>query len=217
MNLPGQSRVSLAILAGSLSILASLAGCTFERAPTKKTVNAYLGDSRDLACVRRIMVLPFAIDPGVTADCDRIRNSYVTQLQKLRRFDIVPLPTSSQEVAPLNASLRRGRLATDEIVRLCDRYNLDGVLVGTVTAWRAYQPPHLGLRTHMVSVHSGSIIWSVDAMFDAADRSTISDLRHYHEGMQVEDSTLHGWELTTIAPNMFANYVAWRFVTTWRE
>lgn len=194
-----------------------LAGCTLPRPPEKRAVNSYLADHRDLENVRRIMVLPFGEEPGVAADCERIRDAFVGELQKLRRFEIVPLPATAQESADIEASLRAGRLSTDAIVRLCNRYHLDGVLTASVTAWRAYLPPQLGLRTQLVSVHSGAVIWAVDAIYDSSDRSTVSDLRHYHEHVQADDGNLHGWEMNTIAPTMFAHYVAHRFVGTWVE
>ena len=74
-----------------------------------------------------------------------------------------------------------------------------------------------GMRTQLVSVHSGAIVWAVDALYDAADRSTISDLRHYYEHMEADDHSLHGWELNLIAPSWFARYVAHRFVGTWTD
>ena len=129
----------------------------------------------------------------------------------------MPLPGDAMEVDEINRSVRHGRMSTDSIVALCDRYRLDGVLTGAVTAFRAYTPPHLGMRTHLVSVHSGAVIWAVDAIYDAGDRSTVSDLRHYHDGVQADDGNLHGWELDTIAPTRFCAYVAHRFVGTWVE
>lgn len=195
----------------------ALAACALERPPERRPVNHYLADARDLASVRRLMVLPFAAETGVVADCEQLRDVYVQELQKLRRFEIVPLPSGAQETAQLNASLRHGRLSTDAIVELCNRYRLDGVLVGAVTAWRAYTPPRLGLRTHLVSVHSGSVVWAVDAIYDAGDRSTVSDLRHFHDHVLARDDNLHGWEFATIAPTRFAAYVANRFVGTWAE
>ena len=77
------------------------------------------------------------------------------------RIEVVPLPTDAREDDELNASLAHGRLSTDAMVRLCDRYALDAVLVGSVTAWRPYTPPHLGMRTQLVSVHSGAPIWAI--------------------------------------------------------
>ena len=205
---------SNAVLVG---VLLAFASCALERPPEKRAINSYLADARDLACVRRIMVLPFSEEPGVVADKTRIRETYINELLKLRRFEVVPLPADSVEVVPLDASLRHGRISTDEIVALCNRYRLDGVLLGTITSCRAYTPPHLGMRTQLVSVHSGSIIWAVDVLYDASDRSMQSDLRHYYDRVLTHDGNLHGFEFDTIAPTRFCAYVAHRFVGTWEE
>ena len=163
-----------------------------------KAINSWLAEPTDLASVRRIMVLPFGQEAGVQADCNSVRDAFVGELQKLRRFEVVPLPS-------------------DALVRLCTRYSVDGVFVGTVTSWRPYQPQRLGMRTHLVSVHSGSPIWAVDAIYDAAERTTIGDLRHFVEHTQRDDGNLHGWEMNLISPGKFTSFVAHRFVGTWVE
>lgn len=201
-----------------LALLACpFAACNLERPPVAKPINSYLAEPSDLANVRRIMVLPFAHEAGVTADCTKVRDAFVAELQKLRRFEVVPLPSDAREDDMLNASLARGRLSTEAMVDLCNRYSLDGVYVGSVTSWRPYTPPHLGLRTQLISVHSGAPIWAVDAIYDASDRTTISDLRHFHEGVQRDDGNLHGWELNLLAPGKFTSYVAHRVVGTWLQ
>lgn len=192
-------------------------GCKVEAPPRPKVVNSYLAERADLANVRRIMVLPFAHETGVAMDCSKVRDAFVAELQKLRRFEVVPLPAEAREDEELNFSLSRGRLSTDAIVRLCTRYSLDGLFLGSVTSWRAYTPVHLGLRTQLVSVHSGAPVWAVDAIYDAADRTTISDLRHYTETTQQDDGNLHGYQLSLLAPGKFTTYVAHRFVGTWVE
>jgi hypothetical protein len=204
--------------AAALALLgALLVGCSLGRPPEKREVNCYLADTRDLVNVRRIMVLPFGEEPGVAAELSRVRDAYVAELQKLRRFEVVPLPGDASEAELLNQSIRHGRISTDAIVELCNRYRLDGVMVGAVTAYRAYTPPQLGMRTQLVSVHSGSVIWAVDAIYDASDRSMQSDLRHYFEGHQADDGNLHGWEFELLSPSRFCAYVAHRFVGTWIE
>jgi len=194
-----------------------LTGCRVPRPDRPKVVNSYLAEPEDLANVRRIMVLPFHAEHGVTVDHNQIRDAFVSELQKLRRFEVVPLTDAAREDDMLNESLSHGRLSTDAIVRLCERYSLDGVFVGAVTSWRPYTPPHLGLRTHLISVHSGASVWAVDAIYDASDLSTISDLRHYVDRTQRDDGNLHGWELTLLSPTKFTSFVAHRCVGTWIE
>lgn len=201
------------ILAAALLAFGACAG----QPHTPKVINSYLAEPADLASVRRIMVLPFGQESGVQADCTKVRDAFVAELQKLRRFEVVPLPADAREDDELNASMTRGRLSTDAVVRLCNRYALDGVFVGSVTAWRPYTPPHLGMRTQLISVHSGAPIWAVDAIYDSSDRTTIGDLRNYVECTQQEDGNLHGWEMNLLAPSKFTNFVAHRFVGTWVE
>jgi hypothetical protein len=198
-------------------LAAALLGACAGGPHSTKTLNCYLAERGDLANVRRIMVLPFGQESGVQADCARVRDAFVAELQKLRRFEVVPLPTEAREDDELNASMARGRLSTEAMVRLCNRYALDGVLIGSVTAWRPYTPPHLGMRTQLVSVHSGAPVWAVDAIYDTADRTTVGDLQQYAECTQHDDGNLHGWELNLVAPGRFTTYVAHRFVGTWVE
>lgn len=194
-----------------------LAACGVSTHTVKKPINAYLGDAADRASVRRVMVMPFQLEGSADAEVEQVRDAFVAELQKLRRFEVVPLPTSAIENATLRESLRSGRLSTDATVRLCERYGLDGILLGTITSWRAYSPPHLAMRTQLLSVHSGAPIWAVDAMYDSGDRSTVSDLRHYMMTQKQDDGSLHGWELRLLAPQQFTQYVANRFVGTWAE
>lgn len=194
-----------------------MSSCQLARPARPKAINSYLAEPTDLANVRRIMVLPFNAEAGITVDNNKIRDAFVSELQKLRRFEVVPLSDAAREDDVLNASIARGRISTEAMVELCDRYALDGLFVGSVTAWRPYTPPHLGLRTQLISVHSGSSIWAVDTIFDSSDRSTISDLQHYVDRTQRDDGNLHGWEMTLLSPSKFTNFVAHRCVGTWIE
>ena len=69
-----------------------LAGCILPQFPEKKQIDSYLAEPADLANVRRIMVLPFTPESSVDADCEKIRDSFLTELQKLRRFEVVAEP-----------------------------------------------------------------------------------------------------------------------------
>ncbi len=200
-----------------LAAVSPFAGCTWGQPHVPKPINFFLAEPADLANVRRIMVLPFAQEAGVQADCNKVRDAFVAELQKLRRFEVVPLPSDAREDDELNESLSRGRMSTDSMVRLCNRYSLDGVFVGSVTAWRPYTPPHLGMRTQLISVHSGAPIWAVDAIYDSNDRTTIGDLRHFVEHTQQDFGNLHGWEMNLLSPTKFTSFVAHRFVGTWVE
>ena len=195
-----------------------LSGCAgFSLVPQKVPVHAYFGDEVDLRKVHRVMVLPFAPAPGVKADAATIRKCFVTELAKLQRFELVPLPEGAGEDSELYQSLRRGRISTEALATLGKRYRIDGVLLGTITGNRPYKPPHLGLRVQLVSLHSATAVWATEVFYDTADSATIDDLQHFAGTFAAPEDSMHGWELTLISPSRFATFVSHRVVGTWRE
>src|SRR5262249_29619097 len=148
----------------------ALAGCSaipLPRPPAPKPINCYFGDERDLHDVRRVMVLPFDVAPGVDAETFPLRAVFLEELAKLGLFDIVPLPDRAEEDREIQRSWIRGRLSTEAIVKICKRYQLDAVLLGTITSYRPYKPPHLGLKVQLMSIHSASAVWAADGIWDA--------------------------------------------------
>jgi hypothetical protein len=198
--------------------LAALASCSLlPHAPEPKPVNCYFGDARDLESVRRVMVLPFDVAPGVDADSFPIRATFLQELGKEGLFEIVPLPDRAEEDHEIHHSFIRGRLSTEAIVALCKRYQLDAVVIGTVTSYRPYKPPNLGIKVQMMSIHSASAVWAADGTWDASETASVEDIKHYAGSYSAPEDSLHGWELMLIAPTKFAAFVAHRIVGTWRN
>ena len=161
------------------------------------------------------MLLGFGEAPGVAANLEQIHRAFLDELAKLQIFEIVPLPTGAQEDELINQSLHRGRVSTEALVSLSDRYNLDGIMMGTVTSYRAYVQPHLGMRVQLMSIHTGSIIWAAEGLYDVSDARTMEDLRHYYLNSQTTEATRHGVEIYLISPTKFASYVSHRLVESW--
>ena len=201
-----------------IAALAALPACgLFAETPRPKPVNAYRGDERDLAHVRRIMVLPFDTAPGVDESVVRLRDEFVGEIAKIHKFEVVPLPDGNEKDRELYAGLRRGRISADGLVEIGKRYNVDGIMLATVTAFRPYQPQHLGLRLQLTSLHSGTTVWAADGHYDAGDAATMSDLEHYAETFRSEEQSMHGWRINLLSPQRFAAFVSHRLIATLRE
>ena len=198
-------------------VLAVGSGCSWmPSAPEPKPINCYFGDERDLHGVRRVMVLPFDVAPGVDADTFPLRTTFLQELAKEGLFEVVPLPDRAEEDREIQRSWIRGRLSTEAVVALCKRYQLDAVLLGTVTSYRAYQPPHLGLKVQLLSIHAASTVWAAEGTWDANESASLEDLQHYAESYAAPEASMHGWQLALLAPTKFAAFVSHRIVGTWR-
>lgn len=186
-------------------------------APRRVPVNHFVSDPRDFDTVRRVMVLPFTPAPGVRQDGPHIRSSFVRELAKLQRFEVVPLPERASEHEEIHASVMRGRLSTDALVALSTRYQVDGVLIGSITSYRAYPPMNLGLRLQLVSLHSGRTVWAAEGIYDANDARILEDVEHYAHSFAAPESSMHGWEINLISPDKYATFVAHRLAATCRH
>ncbi len=202
-------------LAG-LALLFGANSCSSVKSPGRKVANFYLADDRDLASIRRVMVLPFDLADGIDADQDMLRQQFIGELVKVQRFEVVPLPSNAEEDRLIHESLEKGHASLEAMVSLANRYELDGIIVGRITNYRAYLPPVIGMQARLFSVHSGSWVWVAEGNYDANDATTVEDLQHYALSFQAEESSMHGWELNLISPARFAKYVSHRIAGTWK-
>lgn len=194
-----------------------LGGCgLFADVPEPKPVNAYRSDERDLAHVRRIMVLPFEAAPGVRVQEGELRGAFLGAMANIQKFEVVPLPDGTDDNRQLYEGLRRGRIPAPALVELGKRYRVDGVMLGTITNYRAYTPQQLGLRLQLTSLHSGSTVWAAEGHYDANDAGTQSDLQHFAATFLGEEPSMHDWRINLLSPQKFAAFVSHRLVATLR-
>ncbi len=181
-----------------------------------KPVDAYFADPRDTALVRRVLVLPFDIDDQGDADPDLVWRIFCQELQKTGRFEVLALPEEDRQKWLDNLPRLKGVFPMADLLDFCDRFGAQGVIYGTVTRFRAYKPPCLGLRLGMVSAQTGQVIWETDVLYDMADKRSLEDLRNYVATVCSPEDSLHKWEMTLLSPRRFAAYVCHRVVDRWR-
>lgn len=204
-------------LPAALAALTLLGACQLPVAPQPKPVNSYLADESDRDGVRRVMVLPVVTEGDISAPLEPIREMVAAELTKLQMFEVVPLPDNTDEDEAVYAALRRGQTALDALVALGRRYRLDGVVLSTITSYRAYPPAHLGMRLQMLSLHSGTKVWAAEGLYDVSEQATLDDVQHYARSYLATEASMHGWQINTLAPSRFAAFVAHRLMATWRN
>ena len=182
----------------------------------KKPVEAYFSDPRDTAPLRRVVVLPFSIEGRSDADPMLVWSIFCKELQKTARFEVLPLPEEDRDEWLDNIARLRGIFPISKLLDFCDKYKADAVIFGTVTRFRAYKPPCLGLRIGMVSAQTGQVVWETDAVYDMSEEDSLLDLKNYISSVTAPIDSLHSWELTLLSPRRFVSYVCYRIVEKWK-
>lgn len=199
----------------ALLLLASTACQTSSKTVHQELdINHYLADERDLDPVRMVMVLPFDGDVAPQEVREHVTNTFVREIAEEGKFIVKPLPPLSDEEDLILQSEKQGRIDTKELVELCKRFHLDGVIIGRITSYQDYYPPRIGLRCLMVSVHSGGIVWAADMIFNSAKQLTRQDAIRYYRSTLIADASNHGEEMIFLSPREFGEYACARLLST---
>ncbi len=197
---------------GLLALLAlGLLSCAV--GPIRK-VRSY--KTADLASydLRRIVVMPFRNETAADSSqvSKPVTGAFLEEMRKDTPFEILELPEeTAREINPGDPT-RRGEYRLDGIIAAAKQYRADAIIFGTVTAYKPYYPQVLGVRAEMVSTETGSVLWSVDAYFDAKDVSVENAARIYYEDESSHYSDTEDWNVIFNAPSRFTNFVAARCV-----
>ena len=164
--------------------------------------------------VQRVVVLPFVEDSYVSQGrpSSQVTAAFVQELRKRTPFEVIQLPFESLSELNPGDPARRGEYRTESLIAAGKRFRADALVYGYITALRPYFPQALGLRAEMVSIDTGATLWSVDALYDAADSDVENAVRLYYERESAHYSGTEDWRTVLASPARFAGFVASRCV-----
>lgn len=172
--------------------------------------SAEIASDFDTYSIRRVGFVPFRpLDRFVLApqEVGTIETSFHAEFANGTPYDIVPLRGEDlAEIMPAEP-FRRGWYPPDVIVTLRDRYRLDAIFIGSVTARRLTPPLVLGAQIDLVSCETGQTIWSSDILLDASVKDTREALQVWAERELGEE---HAAEIALLSPRKFAHFAAFQ-------
>lgn len=202
-------RLPALLLLGALGALSGcLSGCLVTpHARMPRLANAVVSSDFDTYTLRRIGVLPFTGRTLAEAQGLDLQRAFHTELAQSTPFELVLL--DGQDLAELDSSdpYRRGWYKPKTIIGLSQRYNLDGVLFGTVTQERFFPPQLLSLQVDLVSAETGLVIWSGAVNLDASDNRVLEGLKVYYGFNEDDDQS---WRVALLSPERFARFAAFQ-------
>ena len=140
-------------------------------------------------------------------DAGAMETSFHAEFATGTPYDIVPLNASDlAEILPAEP-FRRGWYPPEAIVAMRDRYRLDAVLIGSVTARRLTPPLVFGAQLDLVSCETGQTIWSSDILLDASSADTRAALETWAARELGQE---HAASIALMSPRRFAHFAAFQ-------
>lgn len=178
-------------------------GCLYpqhsEVPATVRAENVFQLTTQLPSTIRRVAILP--ISSSQTENPSQLQSVLEGELNRSGRFEIISI---SPEQMALWTGRRQWRpedaLPADFFQRLASALDCDAILFAHLASYQPYKPIEMGWNIKLVDVHTGSIFWAADEVFDSANPDVAKSAAHYgggHSGQ--EDAVL-------LSPRRFAQF-----------
>jgi hypothetical protein len=121
--------------------------------------------------------------------------------------DTVSPAEGDERLAAESALWRSGQVDIESLIIAQKAYLADAFLFGSVTQYKPYDPPVLGLKLRMLSARTGDVIWAADALFNAHESDVRLMAERYFQNSGLRDR-LYGPDLVFMSPKLFADFAA---------
>ena len=121
-------------------------------------------------------------------------------------FEVVLLTPEDLAEIRLSDPYQRGVYKAETVVGISRRFNLDGMLVGTVLARQDYPPLRLDLHMDLVAAETGMAIWSSTVGLRSDRPDVQAGLEAYYgNGLPSTDDS---WATSMLSPSQFSRFAA---------
>jgi hypothetical protein len=204
-------------LLGALLLALVLGGCESKPSPMEMlqrgpvyTPRNTVGVSHIPRSIQRVVLLPIHSEGDVSQETLRdLDPIFGAALEHQVRFEVVFLSREEcQRTFGAPDFSSTDALPHDFLAILGDKLSADAVLFVDLTAYRAYRPLSLGIRSKLASVKERSLVWAFDELISASDPTVVNSVRRFYLR---SDRGPVPFDLTTAAlesPNRFAAFAA---------
>jgi len=190
--------------------------------PFHKPTNYHLAEGVMPAGMRRVALLP------MTSTLNTIEHQSGRQLlqplmqaeiAKSGLFEVVYVPATKMEQMTGRPAWRMiDELPIDFIDQLTREYDCQGVLFSHLTIYQPYPPLSIGWRMGLVHLspesNNGSVVWEIDDVFNAGQKSVINSARRNAIKNGLSDPELDAESGLLNSPRRFGRYTAESVVAT---
>lgn len=161
--------------------------------------------------IKRVAMMPICenrlcIDEQMLTNLDE---TFIGELQKTNKFEVVPVRRldllSIYNVDQFGSVDDLPQNLYSEIYKIT---GADAILFTDLTHFRPYKPVSMSIRSKLVDIKDGSIIWSIDENFDSGNPHVASAARLFQESQSYLPYPQQDNYAAIKSPVKFGKYVA---------
>jgi len=186
-----------------------LCGCSSARmAPPGPADYYYINPDKNLSAVGRVAIVEldnYSSYPHISGD---VTDAIFQELQKRQVFSLTIVRRNDAVWRSLQMDLSSG-YQLEELVEIRKALKCSAVLVGSVTEFRPYPHVVVGLRLKLLDLEDGQLLWALEQIWDAADKTTEDRVKRYVHHQMHPDFSSSRQHLLAVSPISFIKFVAY--------
>jgi hypothetical protein len=197
-------------------LLFLVCGCAQDRQDDPMAGSYYLSPYKDLHRLGRVALLALGEVPNDAEIAGIVTDALFLETQKRQVFGVMrvrpedPAWQNLPEHPDAAGTLRQWETARRSL-------HCNGLLVGTVSRYEPYPHMVLGLRLKLFDLVDGQLLWGLEQVWDASDRSIQKRIKAFlREDRKTGHSSLRE-ELVVVSPLTFSKFVAYEVAGTFER
>ena len=182
------------------------AGCS----PVPPPINAL---KRPLTGIKSVVFIELAernSHPGVASDMT-IALSHTIKARGLFGLEVV---TRQDPICEAVSVLGRGGLTLEQIKKMRQAFQCDGILLGSINDFRPHPRMQLGVSLRMLDLKRGRLVWAVDHVWDTTDKAVEKRIRRFFSDQMRSVYGPMDWQIAMISPKVFEKFIAYELAET---
>lgn len=169
--------------------------------------------SKNLAAIKSVCLIELQNKTAYPPISGDVTESLYQSMQKKQRFTLSLLKQTDTAWSTLE--VRPDLPYTLE--QLLDARKLlgtDAILTGTVTSYSPYPHMAMGLKLKLIDLRTSQTVWSIEQIWDAADKSTQERIKKYFEQKLRSDFSPIGEQLANLSSINFVRFITYEVTET---
>jgi hypothetical protein len=154
---------------------------------------------------QRVLLMPLANDSPFPQAPERVGIALAAELQTVGQVEVVLAPCDCDDCLS-QVVHTQGSFNETAVLAMAHALHVDTVLTGDITQYQPYAPQRLGLSLRLISPAAGTIIASLDGLWDVRDKN-ICALFRCTENPDCERCVRMKSDLIVTAPRLFHRVV----------
>jgi len=203
-----------------------LSGCRFYETATAPADYYYLNPNKELSGVGRVALVELSNEssyPDIRGD---VTEMLFRSLQKKQLFSLSIVHRNNPAWRSLQLDWNQGSQIRGSALGTAPEYTLEqlsvirktlncnAVLTGTITQYQPYPHIVLGLRLKLVDLRDGQLLWGLEEVWDAADKTTENRIKKYFRSQMQSGFSSLGEKLVAVSSLKFIRFVAYEVSQT---